>query len=127
MLAEAASLIHCTSQEAIHFFDATDPTVIHGQLANRPSVFVADPSGVIQWCLGGRHGQLSLNAEDHGGMSRDDFLAAVLDGLCGQPDLIGTQASGGAGIANPSQLDDLLGFASAYALSGHPLSANRRL
>ncbi|MBC1260576.1 hypothetical protein FQK07_04715 [Synechococcus sp. BSF8S] len=60
-------------------------------------------------------------------MSRNDFLAAVLDGLCGQPDLIGTQASGGAGIANPSQLDDLLGFASAYALSGHPLSANRRL
>ncbi|MCT4363751.1 MULTISPECIES: PfkB family carbohydrate kinase [unclassified Synechococcus] len=127
LLSEAASLIHCTKEEADHFFGTTDATAIHGQLANRPSVLIPGPTGTIQWCLGGHRGLLALNSQDDGGSCSQNFLAAVLDGLCSQPELVGKSAAGSRGLASAAQVEELLRFASAYAISSHPLSSNRRL
>jgi hypothetical protein len=54
---------------------------------------------------------------------KQPFLAAVLDGLYRRPDLLAEARSGGAGIADPGELEALLRFAAASAvLAGRFLS-----
>ncbi|WP_216908935.1 PfkB family carbohydrate kinase [Synechococcus sp. CCY 0621] len=117
-LGEKATLILASAGEAKAFFSSADPATIHGALAKRPAVLVTGCKGTVRWCLGGRQGTLSP-AEEHVPSHplgvRQAFTAALLDGLCRRPELLEAPAPGGAGVAGPGPIEDLLRFASACA------------
>ncbi|MEA5441586.1 PfkB family carbohydrate kinase [Cyanobium gracile] len=115
-LAEKATLILASAEEAEGFFGSTDPTTIHGALAKRPAVLVTGREGTVRWCLGGRQGTLSPveeSAPSHPLGVREAFTAALLDGLCRRPELLEAPAPGGDGVTGPGPIEDLLRFASA--------------
>ncbi|WP_216903538.1 PfkB family carbohydrate kinase [Synechococcus sp. CCY 9618] len=115
-LAEAATLIRCSASEAEGFFGSADPAAIHAGLPKRPAVLVLDPDGTVNWCLGGRTGTLAAvdqHSPSHPLGVGEAFTAAVLDGLCRQPDLLEAPAPGGEGVAGPGPIEELLRFASA--------------
>ncbi len=115
-LAETASLILCTSAEAEGFFGSRDPAAIHAALPKRPAVLFLDPDGSVNWCLGGRKGTLppaDPRSPRHPLGVGQAFTAAVLDGLCRQPELLEAPAPGGDGVAGPGPIEEMLRFASA--------------
>ncbi len=117
-LAQKATLIRCSTQEALGFFGTEDPAAIHRALAQRPAVLVTDPDGTVRWCLGGRAGTLppaEADAPSHPLGVEEAFTAALLDGLCRRPELIEAPAPGGGGVAGAGPIEDLLRFASACA------------
>jgi fructokinase len=117
-LAETASLILASTDEACQFFETSDPERLHDSFAKRPGVLVTTPSGEVQWCLGGRCGIHQAAPEWSGGeMSdfRNVFHAALLDGLCRRPELLRVAVPAGESNQSPGPIEELLGFASAAA------------
>lgn len=101
-LAEAATLIGASDQEAAWFFQSSDPVEIHRAFSQKPAVLVCDPSGSLRWCLGGRSGQLQ---DIH---HTDAFLSRLIEGLTRQPELLGHAGPGTDAVAGSEALAQLL-------------------
>ena len=101
-LAQEASLIRCTREEADEFFCAHDPLAIHCFLAQRPGVVITGIDGSVRWCIGGRIGtmeMLTLNEQEY-------FFPALIKSFAEKPELLGN-AGEGPGADAVAELDGL--------------------
>jgi hypothetical protein len=53
-LAQEATLIRCTPEEADEFFASHGPLTIHRSLSQCPGVVITGIDGSVEWCIGGR-------------------------------------------------------------------------
>ena len=100
-LIDAAMLIHCSSADAQILFHSSDPTRIHNSLRKRPAVLIRGEDGATHWCLAGRSGVVSADAD------RPDLLETLLRQLSGRPDLLGGHNPGTKAIADPAEIRKL--------------------
>jgi hypothetical protein len=105
-LAQEATLIHCTPEEADQFFSSDDPLTIHGSLSQLPGVAITDIDGSVRWCIGGRMGTmetLMLNEQE-------SFLSALIESFAEKPELLGNTGEGPGtdAVADFDRLKDAL-------------------
>ena len=105
-LAQSASLIHCTPEEADEFFSCLDPLAIHRSLSKRPGVVITGRDGSVRWCIGGRMGTLETPMHQE----QESFLSTLIRSFAEKPGLLGNAGEGPGtdAVANPDTLTDAL-------------------
>jgi sugar/nucleoside kinase (ribokinase family) len=109
-LAQEASLIRCTPEEADEFFASHDPLTIHRSLSQCPGVVITGIDGSVGWCIGGRIGTMETRMLDE----QEHFFPALIKSFSEQPELVGNagEGPGSDAVANPDGLTEAL-FAAA--------------
>jgi len=103
-LAQAATLIRCTPEEADGFFSCRDPLKIQNSLPQRPGVVITAVDGSVDWCIGGRMGSMgALMLND-----QDNFFSALIESLADRPELLGHAGPGSDSNADPDELTEAL-------------------
>jgi hypothetical protein len=105
-LAQEASLIGCTSEEADEFFASHDPLTIHRSLSQCPGVVITEIDGSVEWCIGGRIGTMEtrmLNEQEH-------FFSSLIKSFAERPELLGNAGEGPGtdAVAGPDGLTEAL-------------------
>ena len=105
-LAQEASLIRCTSEEADEFFASHDPLKIHRSLSQCPGVVITGIDGSVEWCIGGRIGTMEagmLNEQEH-------FFSSLIKSFAERPELLGNAGEGPGtdAVADPDGLTEAL-------------------
>lgn len=105
-LAQEASLIRCTPEEANEFFSSHDPLAIHSSLSQRPGVVITDIDGSVRWCIGGRMGTIETRMLNE----QESFFSALIESFAEKPELLGNAGEGPGtdAVANPDGLTDAL-------------------
>lgn len=105
-LAQEATLIHCTQDEADEFFSSDDPLAIHGSLSQRPGVAITDIDGSVRWCIGGRMGTMETRMHT----DQESFFSALIESFAENPELLGNAGEGPGtdAVADPDGLTDAL-------------------
>ena len=101
-LAQEASLIRCTQEEANEFFSSYDTLAIHCSLAQRPGVVITGIDGSVRWCMGGKMGTMDMRTLDDQGC----FFSALIKIFAEKPELLGN-AGEGPGTNAVADLDAL--------------------
>jgi sugar/nucleoside kinase (ribokinase family) len=105
-LAQEASLIRCTPEEADEFFASHDPLTIHRSLSQCPGVVITGIDGSFEWCIGGRIGTMEagiLNEQEH-------FFSSLIKSFAERPELLGNAGEGPGtdAVADPDGLTEAL-------------------
>jgi hypothetical protein len=105
-LAQEATLIRCTPEEADEFFASHDPLTIHRSLSQCPGVVITGIDGSVEWCIGGRIGTMEagiLNEQEH-------FFASLIKSFAERPELLGNAGEGPGtdAVADPDGLTEAL-------------------
>ena len=105
-LAQEASLIRCTPEEADEFFASHDPLTIHRSLSHCPGVVITGIDGSVEWCIGGRIGTMEtrmLNEQEH-------FFSSLIKSFAERPELLGNSGEGPGtdAVADPDGLTEVL-------------------
>ncbi len=101
-LAQEATLIHCTQEEADEFFSSHDPLTIHSSLSQLPGVAITDVDGSVRWCIGGRMGTMETRMHT----DQESFFSALIESFAKKPELLGN-AGEGPGTDAVADLDGL--------------------
>jgi len=89
-LAQEASLIRCTPEEAVEFFASHDPLTIHRSLSQCPGVVITDLDGTVRWCIGGRTGTMETQMLNQ----QERFFSSLIKSFAEQPELLGNAGDG---------------------------------
>ena len=108
-LAQEATLIRCTPEEADEFFASHDPLTIHRSLSQCPGVVITGIDGSVEWCIGGRIGTMEagmlneLNEPEH-------FFSSLIKSFAERPELLGNTGEGPGtdAVADPEGLTEAL-------------------
>ncbi|APD48604.1 hypothetical protein FB106_102202 [Synechococcus sp. Ace-Pa] len=105
-LAQEATLIHSTPEEAVEFFSSQNPLMIHRSLSHQPGVVITGLDGSVDLCLGGRTGTMGTHMLSH----QDNFFKALIECFVDKPELLGNAGSGPGtdAMADPDGLTDAL-------------------
>ncbi|MCP9832806.1 MULTISPECIES: fructokinase [unclassified Cyanobium] len=105
-LAQEATLIHCTAEEADGFFSSHDPLAIHSSLSQRPGVAITGMDGSVRWCIGGRMGTMDTQMHN----DQESFFSALIESFAEQPGLLGNAGEGPGtdAVADSDGLTDAL-------------------
>ena len=111
-LAQEASLIRCTTEEADEFFSSHDPLTIHRSLSQCPGVVITGIDGSVGWCIGGRIGTMEARMLN----DQERFFSTLIKSFAEQPELLGNagEGPGSDAVADPDGLTEAL-FAAASA------------
>jgi len=105
-LAQEATLIRCTPEEADGFFSSHDPLAIHRSLSQLPGVVITGIDGSIRWCIGGRMGTMEMRMHSE----QENFFSALIESFAQKPELLGNtgEGPGSDAVADPDGLKDAL-------------------
>ena len=105
-LAQEATLIRCTPEEADQFFSSDDPLAIHGALSQRPGVVITGIDGSVRWCIGGRLGTMETRMLNE----QESFFSALIESFAEKPELLGNTGEGPGtdAVADSDRLKDAL-------------------
>ncbi|MCP9825760.1 fructokinase [Synechococcus sp. EJ6-Ellesmere] len=105
-LAQEATLIRCTPEEADQFFSSDDPLAIHGALSQRPGVVITGIDGSVRWCIGGRLGTMETKMLNE----QESFFSALIESFAEKPELLGNTGEGPGtdAVADSDRLKDAL-------------------
>ena len=109
-LAQEATLIRCTPEEADQFFSSDDPLAIHGALSQRPGVVITGIDGSVRWCIGGRLGTMETKMLNE----QESFFSALIESFAEKPELLGNTGEGPGtdAVADSDRLKDSPAFGS---------------
>ena len=105
-MAQAASLIRCTLEEADEFFSSHVPLAIHHSLSQRPGVIITGLDGSVRWCIGGRMGIFEARMLNQ----NDRFFPTLIESFAKKPELLGNTGEGPGtdAVADADGLTDAL-------------------